>query len=146
MRIVQADAARRDDWAALHAEMFPDDDASVHLDNFVSGNGAAFLAVDESGTAQGYAEVSVRHDYVNGLDTSPAAFLEAVYVRPTFRRAGAARALVAAVEAWSSARGLRELGSDALLDNAASHAMHIGLGFEETERIVCFRRVLGGEG
>jgi aminoglycoside 6'-N-acetyltransferase I len=29
------------------------------------------------------------------------------------------------------------------LDNTASHAMHGALGFEETERVVYFRKALG---
>lgn len=37
-------------------------------------------------------------------------------------------------------RALAELASDALLENTASHAMHRALGFEEAERVVCFRR------
>ena len=40
------------------------------------------------------------------------------------------------------ARGFREIGSDALLDNRASHAAHAGWGFAETERVVYFRKVL----
>jgi aminoglycoside 6'-N-acetyltransferase I len=37
---------------------------------------------------------------------------------------------------------LRELASDALLDNNGSHAMHEALGFTETERVVYFRKAL----
>ena len=35
-----------------------------------------------------------------------------------------------------------ELASDALIDNAVSHGMHRRLGFEETERVVYFRKDL----
>ena len=42
----------------------------------------------------------------------------------------------------SSPVGLLEGLYDALLDNTASHAMHEALGFEETERVVCFRKSL----
>jgi aminoglycoside 6'-N-acetyltransferase I len=52
------------------------------------------------------------------------------------------RALVAAVERWARQRGLREFASDALLDNHTSHVAHARLGFEEVERIVCFRKSL----
>lgn len=34
--------------------------------------------------------------------------------------------------------------SDALLENVSSHCMHRGLGFEETERVVYFRKDLVG--
>ena len=40
------------------------------------------------------------------------------------------------------ARGFREIGSDALLDNEASHAAHRDWGFSETERVVYFRKAL----
>lgn len=38
--------------------------------------------------------------------------------------------------------GCREFASDALAHNQLSHAMHRSLGFEETERVVFFRKVL----
>jgi aminoglycoside 6'-N-acetyltransferase I len=53
-----------------------------------------------------------------------------------------ARALLAAVEAAARAEGLREIGSDALIGNADSLAAHAAWGFEEVERVVCFRKAL----
>ena len=47
-----------------------------------------------------------------------------------------------AVEAWAREKGCSELASDALLESAESHRMHAGLGFEETERVVYFRKEL----
>jgi aminoglycoside 6'-N-acetyltransferase I len=46
------------------------------------------------------------------------------------------------VEEWTRGHGCSELASDALLDNASSHAAHAACGFEETERVVFFRKVL----
>lgn len=43
---------------------------------------------------------------------------------------------------WARACGCRELASDALLENQASHAAHRALGFVETERVVFFRKPL----
>ena len=90
----------------------------------------------------GFAEASVRRDYVNGCATSPVAFVEGLYVVPQQRRLGVARALVAAIEDWALARGLSELASDALLESRPSHAMHEALGLRETERVVYFRKAL----
>jgi aminoglycoside 6'-N-acetyltransferase I len=91
----------------------------------------------------GFVEATVRSDYVNGCATSPVAFLEGIYVEPRVRRRGVARALVSAVEEWGREMGCREFASDALLENASSHSMHAGLGFQETERVVYFRKDLG---
>jgi aminoglycoside 6'-N-acetyltransferase I len=101
-----------------------------------------FVAYSSSGEALGFVEASLRSDYVNGTESSPVAFLEGIYVVPQARREGVASALVAAVTAWAREGGCRELASDALLENQASHAVHRALGFEETERVVFFRRVL----
>ena len=90
----------------------------------------------------GFAEAALRVDCVNGCVTSPVAFLEGIYVELWARRQGVARALVASVETWAREKGCSELASDALLENAESHRMHAGLGFEETERVVYFRKEL----
>jgi len=69
-------------------------------------------------------------------------FLEGIWVEPELRRRGVGRALVDHVEAFVRARGFREIGSDALLGNRASHAAHAAWGFSETERVVYFRKGL----
>ncbi|MGH8854579.1 MAG: GNAT family N-acetyltransferase, partial [Telluria sp.] len=50
--------------------------------------------------------------------------------------------LVLAAEQWAREQGCTEMASDAMIDNTASHAMHLALGFEETERVVYFRKPL----
>jgi aminoglycoside 6'-N-acetyltransferase I len=102
----------------------------------------ALLAIDDEGHAIGFAELALRGDYVNGTHGSPVGFLEAWYVAPEWRGCGVGRALIVAAEGWARTRGCAELASDALLDNTASHAAHAGCGFEETERVVYFRKVL----
>jgi aminoglycoside 6'-N-acetyltransferase I len=101
---------------------------------------AAFVAYESR--PLGFAEAAIRTDYVNGAESSPAPFLEGLYVVPEARRKGVAAALVDAVASWARAGGYRELASDARLENAASHAMHRALGFEETQRVVFFRMEL----
>ena len=39
-------------------------------------------------------------------------------------------------------KGCTELASDALIDNTLGHQMHRGLGFDETERVVYFKKSL----
>jgi aminoglycoside 6'-N-acetyltransferase I len=89
---------------------------------------------------QGFAEAAIRTDYVNGAQSSPVGFLEGLYVVPHGRRNGVARLLVAAVTRWAAECGCSELASDAALANTASQALHRALGFEETERVVYFRK------
>jgi aminoglycoside 6'-N-acetyltransferase I len=103
-------------------------------------DGLVLVASTPGGPLLGMAEASIRTDYVNGCLTSPVGFLEAIYVAPDARRQGIARALVDAVAGWARDRGLVELASDAALDNLVGHRMHAALGFEETQRVVYFRR------
>ena len=147
LRVVRAGEAHLERWARLRAALWPDDPVSTHragLARKLAEAGerfAGFLAVDAEGEA-GFAEAAIRFDHVNGCHTSPVAFLEGVYVDPAHRRRGVARALCASVAAWGAAAGCSELASDADLANAGSHAMHRALGFEETERVVFYRRPL----
>jgi aminoglycoside 6'-N-acetyltransferase I len=100
------------------------------------------MMYDENRAPVGFIEGSIRGDYVNGTETSPVGFVEGVYVAPSWRRRGVARQLFSAIGDWARARGCRELASDALLANEASQRAHRALGFEETERVVYFRRML----
>jgi aminoglycoside 6'-N-acetyltransferase I len=148
MKIERCGVADRDELRRLRHMLWPESAGHDHPGE-VSGtsdagdNGSiAFIARTDAGEAIGFAEASLRHDPVNGCDTSPVLFLEGIYVLPAHRRRGAGKSLCAAVEAWGRSLGCTEFGSDALLDNAVGHAFHAGLGFEECERVVVFRKLL----
>lgn len=135
-------------WAELRLALWPRHTLEAHradIDRqFLSGNGnaMAIIATNGSGEAVGFAEAALRHDYVNGCTSSPVLFLEGIYVRPAERRSGVARLLCDAVADWGRALGCTEFASDARIENAASHSLHAALGFEETQRVVFFRKPL----
>jgi aminoglycoside 6'-N-acetyltransferase I len=135
-------------WARLRCELWPDCSLEEHREDLTSTflvgdeREAAFMAVSDSGQIMGFAEAALRDDYVNGCDGSPVVFLEGIYVRVEDRRKGVARLLCDAVEAWGASLGCSEFASDAPIENATSHMLHAALGFEETERVVFFRKVL----
>jgi aminoglycoside 6'-N-acetyltransferase I len=142
-----ATAGDASQWAALRSALWPHGDPlAVLLAEIPRMLAAArlmnFVAVDAAGALIGFAEVSLRHDYVNGADTSPVGFLEGWYVAPAWRKQGVGRALVDAVVQWTRAQGCTEFASDALLDNTLSYRAHLACGFEETERVVYFRKHL----
>lgn len=152
IEIIAAGAAHHEAWASLRLALWPEgsrDEHAADIAGFIAemaaGRGQIGFLAMRDGEAVGFAEAAVRHDYVNGCETSPVAFLEGIYVEPSSRRAGIAGKLLAAVEAWGRGNGCSELGSDAELTNVQSHGFHLGLGFEETERVVYFRKAIGGE-
>lgn len=150
MKIVAITSSPNRDWLRLRKALWPDGSDSEHeaeMTGFMAAPDrfGQFMACAADGTSIGLAEVSVRFDYVNGTETSPAAFLEGLYVEPGSRRQGVARALLLSVTAWARARGCTELASDTLLENTLSQAVHSRLGFMETERVVYFNMTLGPE-
>lgn len=151
VKVAATTGADADEWASMRQALWPKAGLAAHAEEIGAllarpGDTIALVARDTQGRAAGFAEASLRHDYVNGCETSPVVFLEGIYVMPDFRRRGVARLLVAAVEAWGLAQGCREFGSDTSPDNAASRMMHVALGFEETQRVVFYRRLIGEAG
>ncbi len=130
-------------WGALRHALWPHEAAAAltaELDGLVPGELWGAGAFDGDRLA-GFAEAAERARG-DGCDTAPLAWLEGVYVLPPYRRRGLGRRLVGAVEEWAHGRGFAELGSDAELGNMVSRLSHARWGFEETERVVMFRRVL----
>ena len=106
-----------------------------------SPEAACFLAIDDD-NAVGFAQCQLRHDYVEGCDTSPVGFLEGIYVDDSHRRSGVARALLSACEDWARSVGCTEFASDCELDNHDSLAWHLKAGFEEVNRTIWFAKKL----
>jgi aminoglycoside 6'-N-acetyltransferase I len=146
MNVEVAAIAERDgpEWLALRQALWSDHSASEHRaemrDLAARREFAAFMARDR-GKPVGFAEVYVR-PFANGCVSRPVPFLEGIWVAPDVRGHGIGRALLIAVEAWCRKQGFGELGSDALIDNEASHQAHAAWGFAETERVVYFRKPL----
>jgi aminoglycoside 6'-N-acetyltransferase I len=103
--------------------------------------GWGFVAQNDDGAAIGFAEITLR-PFANGCGSRPVPFLEGIWVDARFRRRGIGARLVAAVEAFVTARGFHEIGSDALIENKISHAAHRRWGFSETETVMHFRKRL----
>jgi aminoglycoside 6'-N-acetyltransferase I len=145
MRIVLGTHTHLRGWAEMRYALWTWDTIEDHVEEaenlYLVGNPdrMAFVALGEAEAAVGFAEATIRRDYVEGCETSPVVFLEGVYVRPEVRRSGIARALAAAVADWGRTKGCTEYASNALIDNIGSHRFHAAIGFVETERVVFFK-------
>ena len=89
-----------------------------------------------------FAQCQLRHDYVEGTDSSPVGYLEGIFVSDGYRKQGYAAELLSECEKWAKEKGCTEFASDCELDNADSLRFHMSLGFEEANRIICFRKDL----
>lgn len=135
------------DWLSLRLQLWPDCPRKQHMEEMASflrdpARFVQFIVRDPNGRGVGFAEASIRTDYVNGTSSSPVAYLEGLYVAPESRGKGVARTLVLAVSEWARAAGCTELASDTQPENIVSQAAHTQLGFVETERAVFFSKSL----
>ncbi|PMY40457.1 aminoglycoside 6'-acetyltransferase [Pseudomonas sp. GW456-L14] len=147
IRIEPCQPAHRADWLPLRQALWPDCPAEEHRDEIASllddpRRYINLLAYTADGQPAGLAEASLRHDYVNGTEHSPVVFLEGLYVSAEQRRQGIAERLIDAVAQWGRDQGCVEMASDTGLENLVSQTVHKALGFEETERVVYFRKSL----
>jgi len=110
-----------------------------------SQRGITFVAERTEGELCGLIEVSLRDD-AEGCQTSPVAYIEGWYVDEDCRRHTLGTQLVQAAEAWARHQGLKEIASDTQIENAVSIQAHKVLGYEEVERMVCFRKALDTSG
>ena len=99
-----------------------------------------FLAI-ENGVAIGFIEVTLRN-LVDGCRSSPVGYLEGIYVDETARGRGIGQLLLETAENWARGHGCIEFASDSTLEDRSAQEFHLHAGFEETERIVQFRKNL----
>lgn len=150
MRIRHLQPHDRSEWLRLLTALYPEHPESEHVpsvDAFLAGRpapwllpSAVFVCERPGGGLAGFLELSER-DYAEGC-TGRTPHVESWFVDPDSRGKGIGRALMAAAEEWSRGHGYRELASDALLENRASHRAHRSAGFREVERSIHFRKPL----
>ena len=90
----------------------------------------------------GFAQCQLRHDYVEGTHSSPVGYLEGIFVVPEYQHKGYAKELLNECELWAKEKGCTEFASDCELNNINSFNFHMAMGFEEANRVICFRKEL----
>ena len=131
--------------ADLAIQMWADNDREDLESEFrelaINDEAACFIKyVDDKPIA--FAQCGLRHDYVEGTDRSPVGYLEGIFVSNGYRKQGYAAELLSECERWAKEKGCSEFASDCELDNIDSFRFHLASGFEEANRIICFRKDL----
>ena len=134
------------EWLRLRLALWPDCVAEQHeleMGTVLADadRAAVFVSPAEGERLAGFVEVALRSWY-EGCAGSPVAYVEALYVVPEERGRGVGAALLAAAEAWASARGCRTLAADARVENDAGRELHRRCGYEETGMRVRLRKSL----
>ena len=116
----------------------PDEEVDELLDR---DDYIVLVADNPEGGLLAFAEVGQR-SYAEGCKTSPVGYLEGIWVEPSARRTAVGRQLVMAGIDWARDLGLTDFASDCAIHNEVSFAFHVGLGFRETDRIICFAQTI----
>ena len=94
------------------------------------------------GNTVGFAQCQLRTDYVEGTQSSPVGYLEGIFVEEGYRKLGFAKELLSECENWAKEKKCMEFASDCELTNIDSYHFHLAAGFEEANRIICFKKVI----
>ena len=134
---------RIDELSLVALNLWPQhslDDIKSVLRKYIEGEETSvFMRLIED-KCVGLALVSLRHDYVEGCITSPVGYLEGICVDKEYRKTGIASKLCKECEDWAKSKGCSEFASDCELTNDASYHFHLNIGFEETNRIIHFKK------
>ena len=112
------------------------------MEQFLSDPNAAIFLAWEDNASVGFAQASLRHDYVEGSDHSPTGYLEGIYVMEAYRSRGFAAQLLSACESWAREQNCFQFASDCEIANSGSLIFHLKNGFTEANRIICFIKEL----
>ena len=119
---------------------FPREEMTDEFRELLKNDEAVCFIKYEGEKLIGFAQCQLRHDYVEGTESSPAGYLEGILVSEGYRKKGYASELLSECEKWAKEKGCSEFASDCELDNTDSLRFHMALGFEEANRIICFRK------
>lgn len=112
------------------------------FEEILSSNKSAIFLLSLENEIVGFAQCQLRHDYVEGTDSSPVGYLEGIFVKEEYRKQGYAKELLKKCEEWVMEKGCTEFASDCELDNDISLKFHMSMGFIEANRIICFTKQL----
>lgn len=118
------------------------DSLEIEFKETINSESAVFFIKYVDNKPIGFAQCGLRMDYVEGTQTSPVGYLEAIFVKADYRNNGYAKELLFACEMWAKDMGCTEFASDCELDNTDSLRFHMATGFVEANRIICFKKNL----
>ena len=141
--IVKATSKDVEEIASLALKLWPEHDIDELVEEFqqlLCKNDACIFLAKSNDQTVGFAQCQLRFDYVEGTQTSPVGYLEGIFVEQNFRGKGISKQLLANCQSWAKENGCSEFASDCELDNKRSFKFHIAMGFDEANRIICFKK------
>lgn len=143
MNIIRVTKDNSNIWAKLCNELWPHNPVEEMLEAFGNGEYQNEYLIFINGIGVAFISLSLRNDYVEGReDSNPIGYLEAIYVKPEYRRQGIAKELLTYAKKWSLEQACSMLASDCELSNEESRLFHNKIGFDEANINVHFKMKL----
>ena len=112
------------------------DDLAAEFSGLLSKEDAQIFLKYEDEVPVGFAQYQLRHDYVEGTETTPVGYLEGIFVKEHCRNKGYAKELLNECETWAREKGCQEFASDCEIGNDGSFQFHKVMNFKEANRII----------
>ena len=103
------------------------EELEVEFSETIPDDQSAFFIKYVNDSPVGFAQCGLRHDYVEGTESSPVGYLEGIFVEEGYRKQGFAKELLCACQQWAKDMGCTEFASDCELDNFESLQFHIAI-------------------
>ncbi len=143
MKIEELKNESVDETVTMMLELWPDaiwEDEVNFCQDVLRGNKYHFYLLKDDKRYVGFILLSLRHEHVEGAESSPVAYVEGIYIRDGYKRKGLGHMLIQKAEEWARTKGCSQLGSDVEIGNDRSIAFHEKMGFNEENRIVCYMK------
>ena len=137
-KIIAVDEKNQIAWAKLCNKLWVENTHEIYINWRKNGLFKYEFLYERDGMAIAFLSLSVRHDYVEGTQSSPVGYIEGIYVENEFRKQGIARELIEFAKQWSKRKGCTELASACEIENINSRKFHSAAGFTEAGVIVHF--------
>ncbi len=134
------------EWLRMRRLLWPETSVAEHEDEmngyFIRGENL-FTCVAEKAEKKliGFLEANIRI-YAEDCDSINVGYIEGWFVDADFRRTGAGGMMVRHAEQWALSRGCKEIASDCELTNEVSLKAHLCLGYQDTSRLIHFKKRL----
>ena len=135
-----------DEWSAMRTALWPETPDHHHqeINAFFAGESIDIVEMfiaEINKSPVGFIELNMRN-FAEGSREPKVPYIEGWYIKPQFQNQGYGKALMQWAEQWAMDLGYKELASDTDWDNKRSIAIHQKMGYQETERVVCFLKKL----
>lgn len=144
IKIKTITAADKVEWLRMRKDLWPKDppeQLKTEMDWILHTPGIVLGAENQNGKLVGFAEVAIRHEYVEGSTGSPTGYIEGLEVDECCRQKGIGRQLLLAAEDWCKNQGLAEIGSDTDLKNVRSLRAHQSAGYQVTPALHFIKKI-----